>query len=144
MTLHVYYRETDGEIFGWSTSHVASAPPGLAFAELDDLVEPDPLTQRYDAAAGAMVDKTQAEIKQARRPSLRDVQVAVYRELVRTDVFMVSDYPLPPPVRHAWQAYRQMLRDLSNRDGPAAMIADWTLPPDGNDPIMDLRERFEP
>lgn len=140
---HIYYRESDGEIFGWSTSHVPTAPPGLLIAFVDE-TELDTVLQRYDAAAGAVVARTPADVKAARRPTLREVQVAIYRDLVRSDAFMVSDYPITPPQRHAWQTYRQMLRDLSHLATPAAMIAAWTLPPDGVDPIPDLRERARP
>jgi hypothetical protein len=57
----IYYRADDGEIFGWTTAAIAEAPAGLLLAEIDPPEQPDPSTQKYDAASGQVVPKTAAE-----------------------------------------------------------------------------------
>lgn len=144
MMLYIYYRTIDGEIMGCATGFEPEVvPAGMALAEVD--ATPDPERHKYDAAKFKLVDKSAEERRLARRPTLRDVQVAVYTELCRTDGFMVADRPIDDAEYHAWKTYRQMLRDLSKRgDDAADMIDAWSLPPDGVDPILALRERLEP
>lgn len=139
--LHIYYR-ADGEIIGWTNSSDPVAPDGYALADVQTDAPPDPLTQKYDAASGAIIEKTLAEKHLARQPTRREVDAAIYLELLRSDGFMVPDRPLADGAREMWASYRQMLRDLSKLSDVTAMIDAWTLPPDGNDPILALRERL--
>jgi hypothetical protein len=142
MTFAIYYRDSDGEIFGWTTGADPRAPAGLQLIELDAPIVIDPATQKVDPATGEVVDKTAAETAAFRRPTLRDVAVAVFRELLRTDHLMIADYPMSGGERHAWTVYRQTLRELAG--DVAQRINAWPTAPDGLDPITDLRERLSP
>jgi hypothetical protein len=141
MIFAIYYRASDGEILGWTTQHNPVAPDGMILAVFDEPFQPEPLNERFDAAANAVIEKTAEEKRRSQLPTLHNVQVQIYLELVRTDIFMLPDFPIAPERRHAWASYRQMLRGLSKLARPAAMITGWTLAPDGVDPIADLRER---
>jgi hypothetical protein len=140
MTFGIYYRAADGEILGWTNQRDPVAPDGMSLVQFDDPIDVDPLRQKV--RDGEVVDKTAAEQRAARLPTLREVQQAIFAELRRTDPLMLPDYPILSGERHAWTVYRQMLRDLS---GDAVhRINSWTLPPDGVDPILALRERLQP
>ena len=144
MKFFIHYRPADGEMLGWGTSADPVPIEGMAIA-FGDPFDPDPLTQKYDAEAGAIVDKTAEEIRQARTPTRRDLDVAIFAELRRTDEFMVADCPVTDDEYQAWRAYRFALRGLTaKRADPADLINGWPLPPDGTDPISDLRERLTP
>ena len=141
MVFFTHYRIADGEILGWG--HSAEPQPidaDHAIALHDEPFDPNPLKEKI--AGGVVVLKSAAEQRASRLPKLVEVQQAVFAELRRTDTFMISDYPLTGAERHAWTQYRQMLRDLNG--DVAAMINAWTLPPDGVDPIISLRERLQP
>jgi hypothetical protein len=139
---YVHYRVADGEIFGWGSGFDPQAVPGEAITTFAEPFDPDPATQKIDLATGEVVAKTAAETAAFRRPSLRDVAVAVFLELRRTDTFMISDYPMTGGERHQWIAYRQILRELAG--DVAQRINAWPTAPDGLDPIIDLRERLGP
>ena len=144
MKFFIHYRPADGEILGWGMSADPMPIDGMAIA-FGEPFDPDPLTEKFDAEAGRIIDKSAEERRLARRPTWRDVQVAVYAELCRTDGFMMADRPIDDSEYRAWKDYRQMLRDLSKRgDDPGDMIDAWAVPPDGNDPIIALRERLKP
>jgi hypothetical protein len=61
MNFFVYYRATDGEIVGWTTSHDPAAPDGYELASFAEPFDPDPTTQKIDPATGEVVPKTAAE-----------------------------------------------------------------------------------
>jgi hypothetical protein len=144
MDFFIHYRPADGEILGWGTSADPVPIEGMAIAFFDPF-DPDPLTQKFDIAAGRIIEKTAEEKRLARLPTLRDVEVAVYAELCRTDQFMVADCPIADDEYQAWRGYRFALRGLAAKHGDAADMMDaWPLPPDGVDPISDLRERLQP
>jgi hypothetical protein len=138
----IYYRASDGEILGWTNQSDPVAPDGMNLAVFDEPFQPEPLNEKFDVMASAVVEKTAEERRLSRLPKLYEVQQAVFAELSRTDHLMMPDHPNRGGDRHAWLIYRQMLRDLSRLAGPADMINDWTLPPDGIDPITALRERL--
>jgi hypothetical protein len=142
MTFAIYYRAADGEIMGWTNSFEPIAPDGMSLIEFDEPLDPPPDPMREKIAGGSVVLKTAAEVRAARMPTLRDVAVAVFVELSRTDSRMLPDYPMSGGERHAWTAYRAMLRNLTG-DAEHRINA-WALPPDGVDPITDLRERLRP
>jgi hypothetical protein len=142
MTFAIYYRASDGEILGWANSFDPVAPDGMNLIEFDEPLDPPPDPLREKISGGSLVIKSPAEQRAARVPTLREVEVAVFVELLRTDRFMIEDYPHHGNERHQWIDYRRMLRHLS---GDALQRIDaWTLPPDGNDPITALRERLAP
>ena len=144
MDFFIHYRPDDGEILGWGTSADPVPIEGMAIAFVDPF-DPDPLTQKYDAEAGAIVDKNAEEIRRARLPTRRDVEVTIFAELRRTDEFMVADCPITDDEYQAWRAYRFALRGLTaKRADPADLINGWPVPPDGADPIGNLRERLKP
>lgn len=139
MIFFIHYRPDDGEILGWGNGFEPTPIDGMAVALFDEPFDPDPQTQKFDGEA--VIDKTAAETRQARLPTLIEVQQAIWMELARTDQFMLADRNIEG--RDDWAGYRQMLRDLSKRfDDPADMIDAWQLPPDGTDPIPDLRARL--
>lgn len=143
MEFFLHYRIADGEIVGWGMSFEPQAineTMAIAFVEP---CSPDPAAQRYDAASGNIVDKNAEQKRAARLPKQRELEEAIYRELSRTDLFMIDDYPLPDGARPHWLAYRRMLRELSRLPSPAEMIEAWQRPPDDIDPISDLRERLK-
>jgi hypothetical protein len=143
MKFFIHYRPADGEIFGWGNSFDPQPVEGNAIALVDPVV-PDPMTQKYHAELGRIIEKTAAEQRAARHPIRREVEVAIYLDLTRTDPLMIADYPIDDAARHRWQNYRQMLRDLSRLPSASEMIEAWQLPPDGIDPIAHLRERLKP
>lgn len=144
MTLFIHYRATDGEVFGWETSSIPTERDGLEMVSFPcDQVVVDPKTQKIDVDSLTLVKKTAAEVVAAMLPTVRDVQVAIYQELCRTDTFVIVDRPMTDATRAAWAAYRQMLRDLSKRPGAMEMISAWSLAPDGIDLISDLRHRTQ-
>lgn len=145
MSFFIHYRIADGEIVGWG-DHADPLPLDENHdVALVDAIDPLPLIEKYDAATGAIIDKTAEEKRLARLPTLRDVQVAVYAELCRTDQFMVADCPITDDEYQAWRAYRFALRGfMAKRADPADLINGWPVPPDGIDPINDLRERLQP
>jgi hypothetical protein len=61
MIFFVYYRLSDGEIIGWTTSHEPLAPDGYELAGFAEPFDPDPETQKIDPATGEVVPKTAAE-----------------------------------------------------------------------------------
>ena len=140
MNFAIYYRSSDGEIMGWTTSFDPVAPDGMSLAVFDEPFQPEPLIERFDVAANAVVEKTAEEKRLSRLPTLAEVMSAVFFELQRTDPFMLDDYPHHGNERREWIDYRQMLRKLSG--DVADMINDWSMPPDGVDPITTLRERL--
>ena len=139
MKYFIHYNPDDGEIIGWGNGFDPVPIEDMAVAMFDQPVEPDPTSQKIDG--DAVIEKTAEEKRQARLPTLRDVQMAIFQELQRTDAFMLADRPVA--ARDAWADYRQMLRDLSKRfEQPADMVNGWELPPDGADPITALRARL--
>ena len=140
MTFAIYYRANDGEILGWTNQAEPVAPDGMNVAMFDEPFHPEPLIEKFDAAANAVVEKTDEEKRRSRLPTLFEVRQAVFAELQRTNEFMLDDYPHHGNERHQWIDYRRMLRNLSG--DVADMINAWTLPPDGIDPITALRERL--
>jgi hypothetical protein len=136
----IYYRPSDGEIMGWTTSFDPVAPDGMNLAVFDDVWQPNPMIERFDAVANAVMEKTTEEKRLSRLPTMAEVRSAVFVELQRTDPLMLDDYPHHGNDRREWIDYRRMLRELSG--DVADMINDWTLPPDGIDPITALRERL--
>ena len=140
MIFAIYYRASDGEIMGWTNQSDPVAPDGLRLAVFDEPFQPEPLLEKFDATANAVVEKTAEERSLSRLPTRREVQEAVFGELSRTNELMLDDYPHHGNDRHQWTLYRRMLREL--RGDAADMINDWALPPDGIDPITALRERL--
>jgi hypothetical protein len=136
----IYYRASDGEIMGWTNQSEPVAPDGMSLAVFDEPFQPEPLTEKFDAVANAVVEKTDEEKRLSRLPKLFEVRHAVFAELQRTNEFMLDDYPHHGNELKKWIAYRRMLRELTG--DVADMINDWTLPPDGIDPIIALRERL--
>ena len=141
MTFAIYYRLSDGEILGWTDTRMPVAPAGMLLSIMAPF-DPDPTTQKFDTANGVVVPKSLAEIFDAQLPTPRDVAVAVFNEMRRTDPVMMPDYPLSGGEKHAWTVYRQGLRELAG--DVATMINAWPVAPDGVDPISDLRERVLP
>ena len=140
MIFAIYYRASDGEIMGWTNQANPVAPDGMSLAVFDEPFQPEPLNERFDAAANAIVAKTAAERHASQLPTLVEINAAVFAELQRTNEFMLDDYPHHGHERRDWLAYRRMLRELA---GDAAdRINAWALPPDGVDPITALRERL--
>ena len=136
----IYYRASDGEIMGWTNQSDPVAPDGMRLAVFDEPFQPEPLNEKFDVAANAVVEKTTEERRLSRLPTQREVQEAVFAELRRTSEHMFEDYPHHGNDRHHWVDYRRMLRELS---GDAAdMIKTWKPAPDGVDPIIALRERL--
>jgi Phage tail assembly chaperone protein len=145
MSFFIHYRLSDGEIVGWGDYAEPTPIDENHDIALVDAIDPLPQIEKYDAAAGAIVNKTAEEQRLARLPTLRDVQVAVYAELCRTDQFMIADCPITDDEYQAWRAYRFALRGLAaKRADPVDLINAWHLPPDGIDPIESLRERLKP
>ena len=140
MKFAIYYRASDGEILGWTNQSDPVAPDGMSLAVFDEPFQPEPLIERFDPVANAVVEKTPEEKRRSRLPVRYEVQAAIRQELNRTNEFMMDDYPHHGNDRREWIDYRRMLRDLSG--DVADMINDWTLPPDGIDPITALRERL--
>jgi len=140
MIFAIYYRVSDGEIMGWTHSFDPVAPDGMNLAVFDEPFVPEPLIERFDAVANAVVEKTAEEKRRSRLPTLFEVKAAVFQELRRTNEFMLDDYPHHGNDRRDWIDYRRMLRELTG--DVADMINDWSLPPDGIDPITALRERL--
>ena len=140
MIFAIYYRVLDGEIMGWTHSFDPAAPDGMNLAVFDEPFVPEPLIEKFDVAANAVVEKTAEEKRRSRLPTLFEVKAAVFQELRRTNEFMLDDYPHHGNDRREWIDYRRMLRELSG--DVADMINDWSLPPDGIDPITALRERL--
>jgi len=142
MKFFIHYRTADGEISGWGNGYDPIDPIDVdhAVAFFAEAVTPDPETQKIDPATGELIDKTPAEVHQARRPRLIDVQAAIYQELARTDKFMISDYPVDDFERDAWRNYRKTLREL--RGDPVDMVKGWPKPPTGDDPAQALRKRL--
>jgi hypothetical protein len=135
----IHYRPDNGEIIGWGNGFDPVPIEGMAVAMFDQPIEPDPLTQKI--TDGELVNKSADEQRLARLPSLREMRVAIFQELQRTDAFMIADRTVA--ARDAWAGYRQMLRDLSKRfEQPVDMINAWDEPPDGLDPIPELRARL--
>jgi Phage tail assembly chaperone protein len=144
MDFFIHYRPSDGEILGWGTSADPVPIEGMAIAFFYPF-DPDPLTQKFDAATDRIVEKSAEEKRLARLPTLHEVQRAVFAELCRTDQFMVADCPITDDEYQAWRGYRFALRGLTaKRADPADLINGWPAPPDGVDPINDLRERLKP
>jgi hypothetical protein len=140
MIFAIYYRASDGEIMGWTNQSNPVAPDGMSLAVFDEPFQPEPLNEKFDVAANAVVKKTIEERRRSRLPTQREVQEAVFAELRRTSEYMFEDYPHHGNDRHHWVDYRRMLRELS---GDAAdMIKTWKPAPDGVDPITSLRERL--
>ena len=146
MSFFIHYRLSDGEIVGWGDyADPLPLDENSSMIAVNDAIDPLPQIEKYDAEAGAIVDKNAEEIRQARLPTLRDVQVAVYAELCRTDQYMIADCPLTDDEYQAWRGYRFALRGLTaTRADPGDLIDAWPLPPDGIDPIANLRERLKP
>ena len=140
MIFAIYYRVSDGEILGWTSQSNPVAPDGMNLAVFDEPFVPQPLIERFDAVANAVVEKTTEEKRLSRLPTMAEVKSAVFVELQRTNEFMLDDYPHHGNDRHQWTLYRRMLRELTG--DVADMINDWSLPPDGVDPITRLRERL--
>jgi hypothetical protein len=59
----VYYRASDGEIIGWTTSHDPAAPDGYELAGFAEPFDPDPTTQKI--VDGEVVPKSDAERRAA-------------------------------------------------------------------------------
>lgn len=143
MKFFIHYNPADGTILGWGNSFDPQPIEGMAIAFFTQPVQPDPETQKIDPDTGELIDKTPEEIRAALVPTVQDVQVAAFRELQRTDVFMVSDYPIDDKAREAWKEYRRQLRDLSKHFRDAAgMIEACDTAPDGADPMIELRARL--
>jgi hypothetical protein len=143
MNFFIHYRPDDGEILGYGNSYDPQPIEGMAIAFFAEAVQPDSTTQKIDPATGELIDKTPAEARAALMPTLRDVQVAAFRELRRTDLFMLSDYPVDEAAREAWKNYRKSLRDMSKHSRDAAdMIKTCDTAPDGTDPFSELRARL--
>lgn len=140
MTLFIHYRAEDGEIFGWETSSVPTERGDLEIVSFPEGSHLEPKLQKIDTASLTLVDKTDAEKAAANAPTLRQLQEAVFKELCRTDSFVVPDRPMTDATRAAWSTHRQMLRDLSKLATPADMINAWPTPPDGVDPITNLKK----
>jgi len=139
----IHYNPADGAILGWGSSFDQAPIEGMAIAFFAEPVQPDPSTQKIDPDTGELVDKTPEETRAALAPTVREVQVAIYRELVRSDVFVLPDYPIDDKTYRAWKEYRQMLRDLSKHFRDAAgMVEASDTAPDGADPFFDLRKRL--
>ena len=124
MDFFIHYRPADGEMLGWGTSADPVPIDGMAIA-FGDPFDPDPLTQKYDAEAGAIVDKTADENRARRECRLRRElrgRDLTSRTAAATDVCMVWDYPMPMRTNAAPGAgYRQnALRD-SCRGSPATV-----------------------
>jgi hypothetical protein len=143
MKFFIHYNPATGEILGWGNSFDVTPIESMAVAYFNEPVHPDPATQAIDPDTGELVDKTPEAARAARMPTVRDVQVAIYRELVRTDVFVLPDYPIDNGAHDAWKEYRQMLRDLSKHFRDATgMIEACDTAPDGADPMNALRARL--
>jgi hypothetical protein len=140
MTFAIYYRASDGEIMGWTNQAEPVPPDGMNLAIFDEPFQPEPLLERFDEVANAVVEKTAEEKRLSRLPKLFEVRQAVFAELQRTHEFMLDDYPHHGNDRHQWTMYRRMLRELTG--DVADMITAWSPPPDGIDPIIALRERL--
>jgi Phage tail assembly chaperone protein len=136
MTFFIRYRPDDGEIIGWGSGHEPDPLQGTEVLFVEPF-DPDPTIHKCDGAG--VVFKSEAETRQARLPSLRAVQEAVFLELCRTDAEVMPDRP----VAKDWADYRQALRNLSKQfTDPVEMVDAWPVAPDGSDPIQHLRARL--
>lgn len=148
MKIHIHYRASDGEIFGYENSEKPDGVAGLEYVTLDapegqQHIIPDSMLHKIDLATLSLIDKTDAQRKLARNPpiTIAEMEAAIRSELRATDSYVVYDRPLTVERRAAWFAYRQMLRDLSDLPSVDAMMAVWTLDPNGNDAIAAIRAR---
>ena len=137
MIFFIHYNPADGEILGWGSGFEPEPIEGMAVAFVEPF-NPDPTRQKFDGEA--LVDKTPDETWRARLPKIHEVRMAVMAELGRTDQFMLVDAPIDEFEQNAWRAYRKKLREL--RGDPVDMVDAWPKPPDGADPIPDLRARL--
>lgn len=143
MIVHIHYRGSDGEIFGFETGTSEPTPqPDMAIAIVDMDRFPDGALHKIDLATLDVVDKTHEERQLALAPKPEELTQAIASTLYATDGYMAPDRPLSDEARAGWAAYRQMLRDLSKLPTPAAMVAAWTPDPSGHDPIAHIRARI--
>jgi hypothetical protein len=144
MTLHIHYRASDGEIFGWENTDVPHEQIGLEIKSLDDIqVIPNRTLHKIDPITLDLIDKTEEERAIALLPPAvteAEINTAIRTELSATDAFMMPDRPISDSVRLAWREYRQMLRDLSKL-APASRVQAWSVRPDGRDAAANLRNR---
>ena len=145
MIFFIHYRPDDGEILGWGYGFDPEPIPGNEVALVEPFDGPlDPVRQKYDAAAKAVIAKNADEQRASLRPKLFEVQNAIFAEMRRTDEFMIVDYPISDDAFEDWKQYRIMLRDLSKHyQTPTEMIENWDAAPDGVDPISDFRKRLK-
>lgn len=139
----VHYHKDTGELRAWGNddgSQTSFAGSDFLIAHFSEWYEGlTPALHRIDPATSLIIDKTAQE----KRPTQREVETAVHQELMRSDTFMLPDYPIPDSERRRWITYRRMLRELSRLPGVEEMIEAWQLAPDDIDPITNLRERLK-
>jgi Phage tail assembly chaperone protein len=145
--LHVHYRATDGEIFGFENGKIPSSQQGCEILSIEiDHGQPlhiDPKVTKVDHANRTIIEKTAAEKMAALLPTATEVSRAVIVELQATDAYMVPDRPLGDAVRAQWVVYRKALRDLSKGNPSiATMINTFPKRPGGTDAAADLRARL--
>lgn len=142
--MHIHYRASDGEILGYENTQEPERQPGMETVTVGHAI-PNPMLHKIDLATLQLIDKTQAERELAMRPppvSIDEIRTAINTALCASDAYMMPDRPISEATRSAWVAYRQMLRDLSGTPTASEMIKAWTLDPNGNDAIPDLRARL--
>ncbi|WP_375414618.1 phage tail assembly chaperone [uncultured Bradyrhizobium sp.] len=146
-TIHIHYKPIDdryGEIGGWETNDVPTIEDGWLIATIllaKGQSVPDGKTQKLDFIDKIIVEKTEAEKREALVPSAWEMKCRIFAELNATDQFVVPDRPMSEECRESWSTYRQALRDLSKLSGVRAMIGAWPVRPDDIDAASELRER---
>jgi Phage tail assembly chaperone protein len=136
MIIHVHYRASDGEIFGWETGSVSvERRDGMQIATFELNTPPDAERQRI--VAGELVEKTGPPPP----PSDDELKRAVFAALSASDNYAMPDRDdLSSDERQQWLAYRRILRGLKAFE-PADRIAAWPIDPRGNDAIARFRNR---
>ncbi len=132
--LHVYHRP-DGTIAKIELTNSPTTMAGCSRLEvpIDRTLLARGAGLKRRVTGGAVVMRPASEIAALdEADARRDVEMAIARELRRTDRYMLLDYPLTDVDRVRWCAYRQALRDLSKRGlTPGQQLAAWPKAPDG-------------
>lgn len=132
--IHIHYRPSDGQIFGFENTLQPTPQPDC---EIISIIVPDgkhiiPDSKQYkiDITTLELIEKSPKEQADANIPTAFEIRNRIASELQRTDQYMMPDRPMNSDTRNAWVIYRQALRDLSKLATPIEMVNAWPLRPD--------------
>lgn len=145
--MNVHFNILTGEIRSWGSSNnegTESIYSGCSVINDVELVEIDATLHKVNLQTLMVVQKTTIEVEMSRRPTHELISGVIKMQLVVTDLYMISDYPINAAEKDQWIIYRAKLRD-SSKNNPSVEEYLNKIPtsnPEGQDPFVELRERM--